>query len=111
MNIKTAHIAQIVNTFMAASTPSSIVETFRSAGISLVVDMIDDPKDGQRKPYPAWAVTPETYRWVFAAPFGIDDSRVGEISSEEDGTFAPSGEEDDPNIEEFVRRIRRERTG
>jgi hypothetical protein len=111
MNVQTGHIAQIVNPFMVAGTPSSIVETFRSADISLVVDMIDDSKDGRRKPYPAWAVTPETCRWVFAAPFGIDDSRAREISSEEDGIFVPSGDEEDPNIEEFVRRIRRERTG
>jgi hypothetical protein len=116
MNVQTAHVAQIVNSFLAAATPSNIVETFRGAGISLVVDLIDDPKDGQRKPYPVCAVTPETCRCVMGAPFGTEDWRTEEISSEEDGTFLPSADEDDqegddPNVEEFVRRIRRERRG
>jgi hypothetical protein len=116
MNVQTAHVARIVNSFLAAATPSNIVETFRGAGISMVIDMIDDLKDDQRKPYPICAVTPETCRCVLGVPFGTEDWRTEEISSEEDGTFVPGGEEDDqegydPNVEEFVRRMRLERRG
>jgi hypothetical protein len=116
MNVQTAHIVQLVNTFIAAATPSNIIQTFHSASISLVADTIDDPKDNQRKPYPICAVIPEMCRCVLSTPFGIDDLRDLEILSEEDATFVPGGEEEnqegnDPNVEGFARGIRLERTG
>jgi hypothetical protein len=116
MNVQTAHIVQLAKTVIVAVTSSTIVPTFRSAGISLVADPIDELRDDQRKPYPICTDTPETYRPAFILRFGIDELRELELSSEGDVTFVPGEEEEDqegydPNAEEFMRRIGMKRAG
>jgi hypothetical protein len=74
MNIQSFHIAQVVCSFMSAANPSKVVQSFKNAGLSLII------ADEQL----LCMVTPETARCLFDRDKVLDPLAIFEMELKDD---------------------------
>jgi hypothetical protein len=95
-NVQTDHIVRILKGFYAAASPPNIIETFRNAGISLILDSEPD-----EEPRCLVTVTPETARCILEP---IQSELVIPEQHWLDG-IADDELLEDPNVVEFIERL------
>jgi hypothetical protein len=95
-NVQIDHIVRILKGFYAAASPPNIIETFRNAGISLILDSEPD-----EQPRCLVTVTPETARCIL-------EPIQPELDIPEQHWLDGIADDElleDPNVVEFIERL------